>query len=242
MKGRDTLIELVKGHALDVLANMPENRLFDAVITDPPYASGASTQSGVSATTAKKYTGSKSRCPFPDFEGDAMDKRSWATMMTLILEIAREHTQKGGVIVLFADWRQLPLATDVMQWAGWIWRGIALWDKENSRPQKGRFRQQAEFLAWGSNGSLPPNRPVPCLPGVFAVRNVTGAERIHQTQKPLELMRDVVRICTPGGSILDPFAGSGSTLEAAKLEGFDALGIELSAPIYQSAKQRLGLD
>ena len=60
-----------------------------------------------------------------------------------------------------------PAASDALQWAGWIWRGTAVWDKGNSRPQKGRFRQQAEYIVWGSNGDMPINRPVPCLPGVF---------------------------------------------------------------------------
>ena len=237
------MIELIQGHALDVLERMAADTMFDAVITDPPYASGAATQSGVAASTATKYTSTKrGDCPFPDFEGDAMDKRSWANLMTRVLTLAREHTHKGGVIVLFADWRQVPVATDVMQWAGWIWRGIAPWDKGNCRPQKGRFRQQAEFVIWGSNGALPVDRPVPCLPGVFAYPNVTGHDRIHQTQKPLALMRELVRICLPGGRILDPFAGSGTTLEAASLEGFSATGIELSKPIYATARKRLNLD
>ena len=49
----------------------------------------------------------------------------------------------------------------------------------------------------------------------------------HTTVKPLELMRWLVRPVTPpGGTVLDPFAGSGTTLEAAILEGFRAIGIE----------------
>jgi site-specific DNA-methyltransferase (adenine-specific) len=49
----------------------------------------------------------------------------------------------------------------------------------------------------------------------------------HPTVKPLALMRWLCRlICPPGGTILDPFAGSGTTGEAAMLEGFDAILIE----------------
>lgn len=49
----------------------------------------------------------------------------------------------------------------------------------------------------------------------------------HPTVKPLELMRWLVRLVTPpGGTVLDPFAGSGTTGEAALLEGFDALLVE----------------
>ena len=49
----------------------------------------------------------------------------------------------------------------------------------------------------------------------------------HATVKPLELMRWLVRLVTPaGGVVLDPFAGSGTTGEAAMLEGFDSILIE----------------
>jgi len=52
----------------------------------------------------------------------------------------------------------------------------------------------------------------------------------HPTVKPLALMRYLVRLVTPpGGTVLDPFAGSGATVEAALLEGFDAIGIEREA-------------
>jgi site-specific DNA-methyltransferase (adenine-specific) len=51
----------------------------------------------------------------------------------------------------------------------------------------------------------------------------------HPTVKPLALMRWLVRLVTPpGGVVLDPFAGSGTTLAAAVLEGFDAVGIEMT--------------
>lgn len=52
----------------------------------------------------------------------------------------------------------------------------------------------------------------------------------HPTVKPLDLARWLVRLLTPpGGVVLDPFAGSGTTLEAASREGFAAIGIEREA-------------
>lgn len=238
MEEQSARIEIIKGNALDVLRG--DIGLFDAVITDPPYASGG-TLAGKQASTSSKYTSTKAHCPFPDFAGDAMDQRSWAHMMREVLEAAREKSRPGAPLALFIDWRNLPTLTDAVQWAGWSLRGVAVWDKIASRPQKGRFRQQAEFIVWGSNGPMPINRNAPCLPGVFRAMNVQGAERIHQTQKPLEVMREIVRITEPGGRILDPFAGGGSTLAAAQAEGYSALGIEVHPDIADAAADRLAV-
>jgi site-specific DNA-methyltransferase (adenine-specific) len=62
----------------------------------------------------------------------------------------------------------------------------------------------------------------------------------HATVKPLDLMRWLVRLITPpGGVILDPFAGSGTTGEACVLEGFQSVLIELEQPHAELIKQRL---
>jgi len=54
-------------------------------------------------------------------------------------------------------------------------------------------------------------------------------ENFHPTVKPLALMRWLVRLVTPpGGTVLEPFAGSGTTLVACHMEGFNAIGIEMT--------------
>ena len=232
------MIELYNGNCRDFLS-IYSGPKFDAVITDPPYSSGGATLSERAASTSEKYTGTKKNCPYPDFAGDQMDARSWLHMMADVLSSARVHCHDGAVLVVFCDWRQLPLLTDAVQWAGWTWRGAIVWDKMSSRPQRGRFRQQAEFAVWASNGKLPIDRPVPVLPGVFRSANVQSGQRLHQTQKPLEMMREICKICVPGGRILDPFAGSGTTLAAAELEGYDAIGVEISEAIAKTASERL---
>lgn len=125
----------------------------------------------------------------------------------------------------------MPITTDALQAGGWVWRGIVPWDKtEQVRPTRGRFRPQSEFVIWGSSGPMPLDRPVSVLPGAYRVP-VDRREKRHMTGKPVELLRQLVRICEPGGIVLDPFAGSGSTGVAALLEGYRFLGCELS-PFY----------
>ena len=123
---------------------------------------------------------------------------------------------------------ELPSPFKALQ-IGSVWRA--------DRPQKGRFRQQAEYIVWGSNGDMPVSRPVPCLPGVFKYGNPQN--RIHLTEKPLQLMQDLVKITEPGGHILDPFAGSGTTVLAAVKEGYDATGIEVTDVYADLARKRL---
>ena len=65
----------------------------------------------------------------------------------------------------------------------------------------------------------------------------------HPTVKPTDLMRWLCRLITPpGGIVLDPFMGSGSTLKAAELEGFSAIGIELEAEYIEIARRRIAAD
>ncbi len=73
-----------------------------------------------------------------------------------------------------------------------------------------------------------------------ASRRERGEGNTHPTVKPVALMRWLCRlVCPPGGSVLDPFAGSGTTLLAAHLEGFDYLGIEREAEYVEIVRQRL---
>ena len=227
---------IIQGDTLRVLKTFPDN-LFGGVITDPPYASGAADQNGRQKSTATKYSSAKTDNLLPDFEGDSKDQRSWTHWAAEWLAEARRCSKEGAPICVFIDWRQLPSLTDALQWAGWIWRGVLVWDKTNSRPQRGRFRQQAEFMVWGSNGHMPSDRAAPVLPGVFRQSMPALTKRIHQTEKPLEVMRAMVKIVEPGGIILDPLAGAGTTVLAAKLEGYPAVGIELS-PHYAAAAQK----
>src|SRR5699024_3130572 len=68
--------------------------------------------------------------------------------------------------------------------------------------------------------------------------NVDGVQ--HPTVKPLAIMEWLIRLVTPpGGTVLDPFAGSGTTLEAARNAGFSSIGIEAEETYLPLIDQRL---
>ncbi|WP_016851200.1 DNA methyltransferase, partial [Xanthomonas citri] len=87
-------------------------------------------------------------------------------------------------------------------------------------------------------GNMPLDRRAPVLPGVIR-ESVRKADKHHLTGKPTGLMRQLVRICEAGGRILDPFAGSGTTLVAAELEGYGWTGVELTSHYLDVARTRL---
>jgi len=71
-------------------------------------------------------------------------------------------------------------------------------------------------------------------------RGKTERQNSHPTVKPTDLMRYLCRMVTPpGGAVLDPFTGSGSTGKAAVLEGFDFIGIEREAEFVDIARARI---
>lgn len=73
-----------------------------------------------------------------------------------------------------------------------------------------------------------------------ASKKERGEYNTHPTVKPLALMRYLVRLITPpGGIVLDPFTGSGTTLIASKLEGFFYLGIEREQQYCEIARKRV---
>jgi len=210
---------MIHGDALTALPTLPGGG-FDALITDPPYASGGAHASSRREAPQVKYMQRGKEHLHADFIGDERDQRSHLAWMRLRLAECSRVLKDGAPVLLFTDWRQLPLTTDALQCAGFPWRGVAVWDEtEGVRPQLGRFRNQAEYVVWDSEGNMPLGRRAPVLPGVIR-EAVRKADKHPMTGKPTDLMRHLVRICEEGGRILDPFAGSGTTLVDAHAEGY----------------------
>lgn len=230
---------LFRGDALDVLRGLPDASV-DAVITDPPYSSGGFTRSDRSATPHKKYEQTGVAIARSSFSGDGRDPRSYLTWCALWMAEALRIVKPHGYLLTFSDWRQLPITTDAIQCGGWIWRGLVAWDKtEGSRaPHTGYFRHQCEYVVWGSNGVTRPAAHGGPLPGCFRFPT-RQADKHHLTGKPTPLMRELVKIVPPGGVVLDPFMGSGTTGVAALAEGRRFIGIEMSPEYFNVARERI---
>lgn len=76
--------------------------------------------------------------------------------------------------------------------------------------------------------------------GHFHEKGIQPQKNSHPTVKPIDLMRWLCRLVTPpGGTVLDPFTGSGTTGIAAHLEGFDFVGVEQDPEYIRIAEARI---
>lgn len=229
--------------ALAALLTIPTGSV-DAIVTDPPYSSGGLHKGDRSKSTADKYVigGSETAAEQgrPDFSGDQRDQRAFGYWCSLWIGECFRTAKDGALLAVFCDWRQLPTMTDVIQAGGWVWRGIVPWNKTAAtRPNKGWYRAQCEYVIVAAKGTpaMWGSESAPALEGFMVCPVERG--QLHQTQKPLSLMRWLVGVVPRGGRILDPFTGSGSTGVAALLEGFEFIGVEQSAEIFEIARKRL---
>lgn len=233
---------LYLGDAMRIIPTVPAKSVA-LTLVDPPYSSGGMFRSDRNKPTGAKYVQTEiyqSGKACQDFAGDNRDQRGWTRWCERWLALAGDAAESGVAIILFVDWRQLPALTDAVQVAGLTWRGVAVWDKtESSRPYKGWFRAQCEYLVLTSRGPLTLSAGPPYMPGLFRYGPLAGGIKLHQTGKPEPLMRDLLRICRPGGLVADWFMGSGTTLVEALRAGHPCIGVELDPGIYATACARI---
>lgn len=190
------------------LRSLPESSV-DAIITDPPYSSGGFNESG-------RRGGSSSSKALPWLMGDAMSTQAIAHLIREVALEARRVVKPGATMSMFCDWKMVPVFTPAVESAGWRWRSQVVWDKgAPGHHGVGGFTPQHEMVLHFAD---PSTRYLCGVPNVIRVPRVHHAERDHPTQKPVDLLVALMRpIIEPGtGAVIaDPFAGSGTIIEAA---------------------------
>ena len=117
---------------------------FDALIIDVPYSSGGLRIGTKQQSTRRKYQGSGVQHRRQDFDGDSRDQVSFQAWATDVLRAGYRVLKRSAV---FSDWRQSGPMAIAAQCAGFVFRGIAVWDKtEAARPSPGRFHNQCESV------------------------------------------------------------------------------------------------
>lgn len=141
----------------------------------------------------------------------------------------------GSFCLSFYGWNKVDVFVDAWRAAGFQIVGHVIFRKRYA--SSSRFlrysHEQAYLLAKGN--VKPPAQPI-CDVIDF---DYTG-NRLHPTQKPVQALRPLIEsFCKPGGLVLDPFCGSGSTLAAARDTHRNWLGIELNKEHFETAARRL---
>jgi site-specific DNA-methyltransferase (adenine-specific)/modification methylase len=200
---------LYLGSCEDILPHLPR---VDAVVTDPPYGIGKDTGAAVGG-----YDGSGKYLRRPkQYEGGWDGERPSAQAFAAILASGRSAIIWGGNY--FAD--LLP------QGGRWLF-----WDKLNAMPSYSDGE-----IAWTNIAGVSVKKFTRCNNGLASIRD---GERIHPTQKPCDLMRWCLGFLPDAQTILDPFAGSGTTGVAAIQMGKSFIGIEREPKYFEAMCRRI---
>jgi DNA modification methylase len=168
--------------------------------------------------------------------------REWMTEAVRVLK-------PGGHLVSFVDRLKITEFAKIGESLGLAVRQPIYWLVSNPVPNadKRDFMSAVMSMIWftkpgeGGGGRPTFNYQLGQHPNYFSAPYVSGAEKgRHPSQKPVSILKEIISYLTdPGDVVLDPFMGSGSTLEAARELKRKAIGIEKDEYHYKTARERL---
>jgi site-specific DNA-methyltransferase (adenine-specific) len=222
---------LVLGDALEKVDEIPDNSV-DAMITDPPYG----TETETASTGVVKM------------RGELWEVSKWNTedifpLLDKLFERVKKKLKDNAHVYIFTSWkvwhRLYPIAAKYFEVKNCI-----VWDKGTAYLGEllgYNFMDRHELILFAAAGkrklSYVGEKPVNIISGIKSPYNV---RRLHPTEKPVELCKRLISYSTvEGETVLDPFAGSGSTLVAAEELGRNWIGIEIEPRWYEVARMRI---
>ncbi len=189
-----------------------ESASVDFVLTDPPYGVHYRSRDGQTIANDNNLT--------------------W--LYPAFAEVYRV-LKPGSLCFSFYGWKAVDQFLTVWKALGFRVVGHVVFSKRYAASRQFfEHRHEQGYLLAKGNAALPAEPLPDVLPWAY-----TG-NRLHPTQKPVQpLQRLIESLCRPGGTVLDPFCGSGSTLLAAKLAGRPFIGFELDRRHHATALKRL---
>jgi DNA modification methylase len=233
----DGRVVIYHGDALELLPSIETS--VDAVLTDPPYASGSRLEAHKSSSgamlRANTERAANTRFGERPIELDQMTTTGFVWLMRAVANDCRHLLPDGGSFLSFIDWRQWPNLVGALETCNYRVQGMVVWDKGSMGLGNG-FRGQHELICHASKG-VPVVHDRGC-------GNVLKAGRVdpvdHPSPKPVGLLTRLIEVVTPpGGLVLDPFMGSGSVARAAADSGRRCIGIEVEERYCEIAANRL---
>lgn len=225
---------------LEHLKTIQDNTI-SAVITDPPYNLGDFMKGRA------HNLGNMRENNFVDAGWDNGKRSEWETLMSQTLsELSRVLKPKGSLIV-FMSAIKVETFIALAQQAGFYYKTTGIWHKTNPMPRNMNLHYINSTESWiyfinkSRTGTF--NNDGKAIHDFIETGLTPASEKRHgkhPTQKPLQVMRHFVETLTnPGDTVLDPFAGSGSTLVAAQQLGRKPIGTETNPEYVKICQRRL---
>ena len=216
------MVTLHQGDCLDVLKTL-ESGSVDAVVTDPPYMLGA----------ASTRRGERPQSPIADWTNASRWYREW-------LSEAFRIAKPAAPVWMFGNWRTLPVLEIAVQALARRITSVLVWDKEwiGVGSMNGlRCQYELVFLMGGPEFAIG-NRSIS---DIWQEKWASSRPNGHPQEKPIALASRMLDVSeTPeGGTILDPFMGSGTTGVACVQTGRKFVGVEIDPAYYAIAQRRI---
>lgn len=234
-----------QGDVLDVLGKMEAGSVA-MVASDWPYNIG---QHGGGTKVGPDYA------TFDPGAWDKRDQSEWLDWCQAVLDEFRRVLRPNGSLLMFTDRALISYLWDGLKAAGMRPKNTITWHKTNAAPNaRGNLDSATEMAIWAVGGSgYTFHRPTTGqCPNIWSGPFVSGPTRTlypHPTAKPVALIQHYLELFTnPGDLVLDPFGGSGATLEACLRAGrrchtsdADPDYVATMATRYQDLARELGL-
>jgi site-specific DNA-methyltransferase (adenine-specific) len=200
----------------------------DLLLTDPPYARAGGVHTGRSSMAGRG-------------EDIAGADQFWLHWFKAVVSVMVSRTKAEGCGFIFCDYRTVHLVEDAYAatGSGWAVTQCLVWDRD-SIGLGSPFRASHELIAF-ARGPKFQWKGSKSIGNVLRFRWPYGAHEHHPAEKPVSLLRFLIETASePNDLILDPFAGSGSTMVAAQqVDGRAVVGVEASDAYCEIAARRL---
>ena len=216
----------------DCLEVLPLIGKVDAVVTDPPYSSGARRDAD------RQIRGAMLRSMKDKdwFSHDTMTSWGFSWFLRGVFIEIRKHLTAGAHVYIFIDWRQTPNIYGMLESTGYRVNHCLVWAKTHFG-MGAYWRNQHENIVFGSLGQ-PIGMANRGMGTVLNCAAVSSRARLHPTEKPVDLIKAVIGAIT-AEVIFDPFMGSGTAGVACAKLGRKFIGIEIEPKYFDIVCERI---
>lgn len=215
---------LLKGDACEILKKLKDES-FSLIVTDPPYRtiSGGTGAKGSPSGMLSKNDGKifdHNDIKFSDYMGD-------------LYRVLKDNSEA----YFFTNLLNLQKLMEEVQKVGFKIHNLLIWEKNNTTPNRW-YMKNCEYIlfCWKGKAKTIKNKGSQT---VHRINNIVG-KKLHETEKPIELLKMYIENSSERDDfILDPFAGSASTLISSLLTGRRCMTIEIDEKYISTIKERI---